>query len=710
MGRHKNSHKAHLTSVDHARQVKKIKREEIKRTRQEVNLVLRELVDTIATEEEDAEIHEEVQNEAIDEYHNDPDFYNLTEKEDSNGKTLQNGFLVWNIAAKTDFCLRGESRRNRFLKRKEVNDREQSVAKCRKLDHYFPRTASAESVVGQVSKADDTPNSQTLRFTTYQEAIDSLIPVTEVTTNKSWDNDVKARLSLFRFNQLKALRDYFTRLHNGEGKYAASAKVAHSHFNTDSENANCYRARCVRHWGVQYLMFGCIIQSRQGKHIKTTSVIGDENFQLRLKEVLRAMPEVRRIPRNFMTLLNNDILKEFLNAPTRISEITARRWMKILGYKMVNVRKDYYVDGHERNDVVEYRQIFLQRMEEIETRMNIFKPKDTVFEGKNIVFITHDETTCYSNDATRMVWRDPDREGIMRPKGNGKSIMISGFACACHGFIRIESQKSYTTIRPGKNDDGYWTNDDLVKQLDDVMPLFEQYHPDCDLIFAFDNSQNHHAMAPDALVASRLNKSDGGKNVPFLRDGWYHDTNGNKVLQNMKGPDGRQKGIESILKERNLWPEDKFNLDCPKGCPQGSTNCCARKLLANQPDFLAQKCWLEEVASKKSHQIIFYPKFHCELNFIEMVWGYMKAKLRFLCTFNFQDLCDNVPLLLDNIDPTLIIKFVKHCFRFMQGYRVGLHGPVLDYAMKKYKSHRCIPNTATYQDLQNEMKAEIKRK
>jgi hypothetical protein len=28
---------------------------------------------------------------------------------------------------------------------------------------------------------------------------------------------------------------------------------------------------------------------------------------------------------------------------------------------------------------------------------------------------------------------------------------------------------------------------------------------------------------------------------------------------------------------------------------------------------------------------------------------------------------------------------------FMEGYRLELHGPVLDYAMKKYRGHRTIP-------------------
>ena len=43
-------------------------------------------------------------------------------------------------------------------------------------------------------------------------------------------------------------------------------------------------------------------------------------------------------------------------------------------------------------------------------------------------------------------------------------------------------------------------------------------------------------------------------------------------------------------------------------------------------------------------------------------------------------------------DELMPISFVRmasdHCLRFMHGYRSGLVGPVLEYTVKKYKSHR----------------------
>jgi hypothetical protein len=45
--------------------------------------------------------------------------------------------------------------------------------------------------------------------------------------------------------------------------------------------------------------------------------------------------------------------------------------------------------------------------------------------------------------------------------------------------------------------------------------------------------------------------------------------------------------------------------------------CCARNLLAAQRDFCEQKGSLQEALEAGNQEVIFYPKFHCELNFVE---------------------------------------------------------------------------------------------
>jgi hypothetical protein len=127
----------------------------------------------------------------------------------------------------------------------------------------------------------------------------------------------------------------------------------------------------------------------------------------------------------------------------------------------------------------------------------------------------------------------------LRPKGAGKSIMVSQFLCLCHGHMEVEVTEEISnsyptlnapigsviatqrTIKPFKKSDGWWSNGDLVDQLKLKLIIFEILHPDCVALFAFHNSSNHHKYAPDALRASQLNKSDGGKNVPLFCPGWF---------------------------------------------------------------------------------------------------------------------------------------------------------------------------------------------
>ncbi len=219
-----------------------------------------------------------------------------------------------------------------------------------------------------------------------------------------------------------------------------------------------------------------------------------------------------------------------------------------------NLQKNYYVDGHEREDVVAHRVRFLEQMKEYEKRFFTYQctSDDEVPIrpqcDKPLIYIVHDETTLYANNASKIIWIDSEEsESTIRPKSNGKSLMISGFMCACHGFIckNIDGniKRSYKTIKPGKQRDGYWTNENLVEQLEEVIPLFKSVHPECELLFAFDNSQNHHAKAADALVASRLNKSDGGVGVKVMSEG-------KKVA----------KGVQKILTERINLKEGKFFL------------------------------------------------------------------------------------------------------------------------------------------------------
>jgi transposase len=47
-----------------------------------------------------------------------------------------------------------------------------------------------------------------------------------------------------------------------------------------------------------------------------------------------------------------------------------------------------------------------------------------------------------------------------------------------------------------------------------------------------------------------------------------------------------------------------------------------------QPDFANVKSNLESLCHTQGVDVIFLPKYHCELNFIEQCWGYAKRLYR----------------------------------------------------------------------------------
>src|SRR3989338_1632079 len=66
--------------------------------------------------------------------------------------------------------------------------------------------------------------------------------------------------------------------------------------------------------------------------------------------------------------------------------------------------------------------------------------------------------------------------------------------------------------------DGYWNNGLFLEQLKVAIRLHELLYPDYTAIFHLDHSSGHRKMAPDAPVASNMNRGPGGAQ-PFIRGG-----------------------------------------------------------------------------------------------------------------------------------------------------------------------------------------------
>lgn len=126
-------------------------------------------------------------------------------------------------------------------------------------------------------------------------------------------------------------------------------------------------------------------------------------------------------------------------SPVEIKSRTARKWLHRLGFEYKDVKKDVFVDGHKRSDVVEDRERFLKKMEELRPYLVEFDengamkdktyPLDCVVGGEDcrpVIVITHDECTFFANDGIRKAWTRIG-DTFLRPKGRGQGIMVSEF-------------------------------------------------------------------------------------------------------------------------------------------------------------------------------------------------------------------------------------------------------------------------------------------
>ncbi|KAJ4496252.1 hypothetical protein C8J55DRAFT_414344 [Lentinula edodes] len=304
--------------------------------------------------------------------------------------------------------------------------------------------------------------------------------------------------------------------------------------------------------------------------------------------------------------------------------------------------------------------------------------------------------TAQANDAQVKCWVFQNQH-MLRKKGVGRGIHQSDVICSTVGWLKGASQ----SMESRKNYEGYWNGEMFLKEK--IIPVFEEVHgPGYQALIMVDNSQGHSAYAEDALLTSRMNVGSGGKQAR-LRNGWYLNSGGTRVSQSMVFPEShpeypnQPKGIKQILSERGIPGVESLRGKCKK-CDPDSLECCCKKILENQPDFLGQMSLVEdsEVISAAGHLCIFLPKFHCELNFIEFFWGAVKRYLREHCDYTFTTLQENMPKALESVAVATIRRWEHRMQRWMEAYRQGMDAQsaqlhVRQFSSCKYTSHRCIP-------------------
>ena len=158
---------------------------------------------------------------------------------------------------------------------------------------------------------------------------------------------------------------------------------------------------------------------------------------------------------------------------------------------------------------------------------------------KHLVKIFHDESIFQSHEDQSTMWAMSDQTSI-KPKGKGAGIMVSDFIEEFGGFLSLTDDDVQSLGNPtdlpnspcaarvlleyGQNREGYWKSEKFMEQVKKAVSIAEAKYPQdrFTLLFIFDQSCNHTAKAPDALVANKMNVKPGG-GQPQLRDTIFRD-------------------------------------------------------------------------------------------------------------------------------------------------------------------------------------------
>ena len=474
--------------------------------------------------------------------------------------------------------------------------------------------------------------------------------------------------------------------------------------------------RTVRRWRSGLIENdGVLPESQQGRYQRSGVLWQNEELNKKATEYVRGNAAVKGRPNlttvDYCIWVNESMFPNSTlepGFPRKISLETARLWLHHLGFEVLTMQKGIFIDGHEREDVVDSHKLFLRKMTKLgflhftnaptEDAMKALPsdidPPTNDTRSKTVVFF-HDESTFMSNEDQPTQW-GMKGEKMMKPKSKGAGIMVSDFIDEHNGFLALsdDEYQAAKALKPnirkyareqlkyGESKEGYWTRDKFIIQMHRAVEIAEiKYSKEEGWrhVWVFDHSSCHAAMADDALDVNRMNVKPGGKQR-IMRDTTW---NGKVWKMYFTERDGKvAKGMRMVLEERGV-------------STVGKGGDWMRQTLAEHSDFKNEKSEIETLLIKKGHVPCFLPKFHPELNPIERVWAQLKRFTKAHCKYSLPSLVKIIPLAYDSVTTENIRNHFRKVRHYMFCYLEGLTpGQELDQALVKYKtavkSHRRI--------------------
>ena len=332
--------------------------------------------------------------------------------------------------------------------------------------------------------------------------------------------------------------------------------------------------------------------------------------------------------------------------------------------------------------------------------------------GRIPIFCYQDESTFRVNDKERWQWSDGSAEcSSASKKSEGAAYMVSGWLVEARpghlsgkvrtvdlghnvqrvsiapGLLQYKEMEELDQWDPsfvpehldvglevGKNKEGYWGSEPFQKQVQLFLMAFEDMFPPDKYvaILILDHSSGHTAKAEDARHVQNMNVKPGGKQH-WIRDGWYIK-DGRRVVQKIG-----KRGMRAVLEERGLVkPKEKKNADE------------LADILSKQADFLEERPEVEIDVQNSGHFVLWNPKFHAELNPIEMKWAHLKAYTRSHTKESMAATKQGVVEALKQYKWYTAELHCAHARRYMRAYKSGIttDGVESEMMQRKYTGHR----------------------
>ena len=165
------------------------------------------------------------------------------------------------------------------------------------------------------------------------------------------------------------------------------------------------------------------LMSGRGSHSKWVTLIADENFRKEAKEYVLENGYVKGKP--------NLTLQKFVSwvkehKGVDICVATASLWLHDVGFSYKQFSKGVYFDGHERDDVVRQRKLYLEKLASYSHRMWTSHSPAPNPSSTPVIRIFHDESTFYANADQTFHWTDGSRQAL-KQKSLGQAVMVSDF-------------------------------------------------------------------------------------------------------------------------------------------------------------------------------------------------------------------------------------------------------------------------------------------